>query len=228
MNEQLIRDITTKVMRELAIPAATEAKGGAKGTTNSPTPCDAQPIPVGVSARHLHLCRTHMDTLFGPGRELTFAKELMGGQYAAAETVSIVGQSGTALKARVLGPLRAATQVEISQTDGRALGISAPMRDSGDIAGSAAITIIGPHGAVYLNEGCIVARRHIHMSPADAALYGVRDKDIVSVRICGPRGGVFSHVLVRVDASFTLEMHIDTDEANALGVAPDTLANISI
>jgi len=207
MNEQLVRDITARVMREI--------------TTQKPAP-----IPIGVSARHLHLCRRHIDILFGQGHQLSFHKELMGGQFAATETVTIVGQTQEILKARVLGPLRDATQVEISATDARALGISAPLRDSGHISGSAGITLIGPKGAVYLNEGCIVARRHIHMSPANAAEYGVKDKDIVSTHINGPRGGVLSNTLVRVDQSFTLEMHIDTDEANALGITSGATARL--
>jgi len=219
LNEQLIRDIAAKVLRELA---AQDTGGGYVNTIN-PTP----PLPIGISARHLHLCRMHMDILFGPGSQLTFYKELMGGQFAANETVSIVGRnSGEILKARVLGPLRSATQVEVSASDARALGITAPLRDSGDIAGSAGVTIIGPKGAVYLGEGCIMARRHIHMSPTDAAIFGVSDRDIVNVLVDGPRGGVFSNVLVRVDATFTLEMHIDTDEANAFGIKPGTHAQL--
>ena len=208
MDEALIRSITTKVLQEL---------GSA--------PAD---IPIGVSARHVHLSKEHMEALFGVGHMLTPHKELMGGQFAAAETISLVGRNPSAiLKARVLGPLRAATQVEISLTDSRALGLSAPLRDSGNILGSQAITLIGPCGTVYLKEGCIVARRHIHMSPADAARYGVKDNDVVKVEIDGPRGGIFSEVLVRVDASFTLEMHIDTDEANAFGITSGVKARIS-
>jgi len=164
-----------------------------------------------------------MDILFGAGGQLTFLKELMGGQFAAAETISIVGLNpAEILKARVLGPLRSATQVEISATDARNLGILAPLRDSGDIGGSASVTLIGPQGAVYLEEGCIVARRHIHMSPTDAARLGLKDKDIVNIHVGGPRGGTLSNTLIRVDPTFTLEMHIDTDEANALGIAPNT------
>jgi len=236
LNERLIRDITTKVLREI-----TKQTGGAntqplqnpnayQANMASPTLCEnnALPIPIGVSARHLHLCRKHMDILFGTGSQLTFYKELMGGQFAAAETITIVGRSpDTILKARVLGPLRDATQVEISATDARALGISAPLRDSGNVSGSAGITIVGPNGAIYLDEGCIVARRHIHMSPADAVQFNVNDKDIVNVCVGGQRGGTISNVLVRVDASFTLEMHIDTDEANALGITTGDLAHLS-
>jgi len=167
-----------------------------------------------------------MDILFGPGSQLNFHKELMGGQFAATETVTIVGQTQEVLKARVLGPLRGATQVEISATDARTLGISAPVRDSGHIGGSAGVTLIGPKGAVSLSEGCIVARRHIHMSPANATQYGVKDKDTIGVHIDGPRGGILSNTLVRVDQSFTLEMHIDTDEANALGITSGATARL--
>ena len=210
MDEQLVRDITARVLSEMGSSVAGE---------QSLTPYT---IPIGVSARHVHLSREHFCTLFGFGSELTHYKALMGGQFAAAETVTLIGRDAySPLKARVLGPLRSATQVEISLTDGRYLGISAPVRDSGDISKSAPITIIGPKGAVYLDEACITARRHIHMSPLDALKHGVNNNDIVHVKVDGPRGGIFSDVLVRVDSTFTLEMHIDTDEANAFGVGPD-------
>ena len=157
-------------------------------------------VPVGVSARHVHLTQEHVEALFGPGYRLTKKKELMGGQFAANEQVTIVGLKLRAIEnVRVLGPVRKASQVEISATDAMKLGVKAPLRESGDTAGSAPIAIVGPKGAVYLNEGCIVAKRHIHMSPKDAAQAGT----------------VFDHVKIRVDDSFTLEMHIDTDEANA-------------
>lgn len=176
-------------------------------------------IPVGVSARHIHLTSKDVDTLFGQGHQLTPRKELMGGQYAADETVTIVGLKLRAIEnVRVLGPVRKASQVEISKTDALKLGVKAPIRESGDIAGSAAIAVVGPKGAIYLSEGCIVAKRHIHMSPQDAAKAGVRDGQEVSVQTDNQRGTVFNHVQIRVDKSFTLEMHIDTDEANAAGI----------
>ena len=204
MNEQLIREITNTVLCEL---------------NNT--------IPIGISARHVHLCRADMDILFGPGSQLTHYKPLMGGQFAATQKVTLVGGNGhTTLTARVLGPLRKATQVELSTTDSRALGVQAPLRDSGDIAGSGSITLIGPQGAVFLASGCITARRHIHMSPADAIKYGVADNSIVDVEVYGPKGGILSQVLVRVDESFTLEMHIDTDEANALGITQNSRARL--
>ena len=157
-----------------------------------------------------------VETLFGPGHQLTKKKELMGGQYACEECCTIVGLKLRAIEnVRVLGPARKATQVEISYTDARKLGINVPVRESGDIAGSAPIAIVGPKGAVYCKEGCIVAARHIHMSPADASRAGVSDGDYVSVKMDNERGTTFDQVKIRVDESFTLEMHIDTDEANA-------------
>ena len=176
-------------------------------------------VKVGVSARHIHLSREDMDILFGKGSELTPMKDLMGGQFAAKETVTIIGLKLRAIEnVRILGPLRKQTQVEVSATDCIRLGVKAPVRLSGDLKGSAPITIIGPKGAVTVQEGCIVALRHIHMSPADAAAYGVKDKQVVRVQMGGERGGYLDNVPVRVDPSFTTEMHIDTDEANALGI----------
>lgn len=173
-------------------------------------------VPVGVSARHIHLTQEDVETLFGPGYQLTKKKELMGGQFASNECCTIVGLKLRAIEnVRVLGPVRKATQVEISSTDARKLGINVPVRESGDVAGSAPIAIVGPKGALYCKEGCIVAARHIHMSPADAMACGVNDGDYVSVRVDNERGTTFDKVKIRVDESFTLEMHIDTDEANA-------------
>ncbi len=173
-------------------------------------------VPVGVSNRHIHLSQEHVEALFGPGYQLTKKKELMGGQFACNECCTIVGLKLRAIEnVRVLGPARKSTQVEISSTDARKLGINVPIRESGDVKGSAPIAIVGPKGAVYCNEGCIVAARHIHMSPADAAACGVNDGDYVSVKVENERGTTFNNVKIRVDESFTLEMHIDTDEANA-------------
>ena len=173
-------------------------------------------VPVGVSNRHIHLSQEHVEALFGPGYQLTKKKELMGGQFACNECCTIVGLKLRAIEnVRVLGPARKSTQVEISSTDARKLGINVPIRESGDVKGSAPIAIVGPKGAVYCKEGCIVAARHIHMSPADAAACGVNDGDYVSVKVENERGTTFNNVKIRVDESFTLEMHIDTDEANA-------------
>lgn len=177
-------------------------------------------IPVGVSAHHVHLTKEDVETLFGPGYQLTNKKELMGGQFAANEQVTIVGSKLRAIEnVRILGPVRRESQVEISATDAIKLGINAPVRDSGDIKGSSSIAVVGPKGAIYLKEGCIVARRHIHMSPKDAQDAGVKNNDKVSVRVQNERAVIFDEVLVRVDNSFTLEMHIDTDEANAAKIS---------
>ena len=173
-------------------------------------------VPVGVSARHVHLTQEHVEVLFGEGYHLTKKKELMGGQFASNELVTLVGLKLRAIEnVRVLGPVRKASQVEISATDAIKLGIKAPVRESGDIAGSAPIALVGPKGALYLKEGCIVAMRHIHMSPAGAQAAGVHDGDIVSVKADNERGTIFNQVKIRVNPAFTLEMHIDTDEANA-------------
>ena len=173
-------------------------------------------VPIGVSARHIHLTQEHVEILFGKGYQLTKKKDLMGGQFAANETVTIVGLKLRAIEnVRVLGPTRKASQVEISATDAVKLGVKAPIRESGDIAGSAPIALVGPQGALYLKEGCIIAARHIHMAPQDAAACGLHDGDYVSVKVDNDRGAIFNNVKIRVDKSFTLEMHIDTDEANA-------------
>jgi putative phosphotransacetylase len=173
-------------------------------------------VPVGVSARHIHLTQDHVEQLFGKGYELTKKKDLMGGQYAANETVTIVGLKLRAIEnVRILGPVRKASQVEVSATDAIKLGVKVPIRESGNIKGSAPIAVVGPKGAIYLDEGCIIAKRHIHMSPTDALAAGVKDGDIVSVKVDDERETVFHQVQIRVDNSFTLEMHIDTDEANA-------------
>lgn len=186
-------------------------------------------VPIGVSARHIHLTQEHVEILFGEGYHLTKFKELMGGQFASNEKVTIVGLKLRAIEnVRVLGPVRKNTQVEVSATDAISLGVKAPIRESGNIAGSAPIAIIGPKGAVYLNEGCIVAKRHIHMAPKDAMAAGVHDGDIVSVKADNERGTIFNNVQIRVDDSFTLEMHIDTDEANAAQIkSGDTVRIVS-
>ena len=173
-------------------------------------------IPLGVSNRHLHLSESDLAVLFGAGYQLTELKPLsQPGQYAAKELVTIVGPRGAIENVRVLGPVRKQTQVEIMRSDCFKLGVSAPLRESGSLSGSAPITIVGPKGSVSLREGAIVAKRHIHMSPADAALYGVKDGKIVSVRTNGERGLVFDNVVCRVSEKFKLEAHLDMDEANA-------------
>lgn len=176
-------------------------------------------VPIGISARHIHLSQEHLETLFGKGAVLHPKKELMGGQYAAQECVTLIGTNLRVIEnVRVLGPVRKETQVELAKTDAIRLGINPPLRESGDIRGTAPITLAGPKGAIYLNEGCIVAKRHIHMNEEDANVFGVTNGQKVAVEIGEERKGRLEEVQVRVDPSFTLEMHIDTDEANALGI----------
>ena len=178
-------------------------------------------IPVGVSNRHIHLTRQDVETLFGKGYRLTPLKDLsQPGQYACKEQLTIVGPSLRPIeKVRVLGPERKASQVEISRTDAYLLKVKPPVRESGKIAGSAPITMIGPKGVVTLSEGCIIANRHIHMSPEDGARFGLKDNDYVTVDAFGERRTRFFDVQVRVDPNFRLEMHLDTDDANAAGLA---------
>ncbi len=182
-------------------------------------------VKIGVSARHVHLTEEHFEMLFGHGAQLHPQKELLGGQFAAKECVSIVGTNLRVIEnVRILGPYRKATQVEIAKTDAIRLGLNPPVRESGFVKQSSPITVVGPKGAVYLDEGCIVAKRHIHLSEDDAHRFGVSDGMRVSVEVKNERSGVFSDVLLRVHPSFSLEMHIDTDEANALGVQNGDMA----
>ncbi len=185
-------------------------------------------VTVGFSARHIHLSRADMDTLFGPGSELTFVKALtQPGQFSAEEQVTLVGPKREIKKVRVLGPLRPRTQIEISRTDAFTLGLKPPVRDSGDVAQSAPITIVGPKGKIDLPEGAIIAKRHIHMTPKDAQELGLKEKDIVSVRVAeGDRSLIFDQVLVRVNENFALDFHVDTDEANAAGIKNGQLVEI--
>ena len=177
------------------------------------------PVPVEVSAHHLHLAQEHVDILFGKGRQLTNEGELsQPGQYACAEKVSLIGPKGRVERVRVLGPVRKKTQIEISMTEQFRLGIQPPIRASGDIVGSPGVTLEGPEGTVTLEEGVICALRHIHMTPEDALRFGLHDKDMVRVRVGTGRELIFGDVLVRVHPSFALAMHIDTDEANAANI----------
>ncbi len=176
-------------------------------------------IPVGVSNRHIHLSAEHIEILFGAGHTLTRQKDLKQvGEFAAAETVTMVGPKGVIRGVRVLGPVRKRTQAEISRTDGFSLGVVPPLRESGDIDQSASITIVGTQGSVTLTEGLICATRHIHMHNDDARHFGVSDGERVCVETGGTRAVTLKNVLVRVKPDFRLEFHIDTDEANATGL----------
>ena len=191
------------------------------GSQSAPAPAKTgYEIPVGISNRHIHLSQEHLEILFGKGYNLTHFKDLsQPGQYACKETLTIVGPSMRSIEGvRVLGPLRRASQVEISVTDSYVLKVKPPVRESGKLQGSAPITIIGPKGIVQLSEGCIIANRHIHMSPDDAAHFGVKDGDYIDVdATTGTKRTRWFDVQVRVHKDFRLEMHVDTDDANAVG-----------
>ncbi|HOP57111.1 MAG TPA: phosphate propanoyltransferase [Bacillota bacterium] len=184
-------------------------------------------ILVEVSARHVHINEKDLETLFGSGYKLTAKKMLsQPGQFACEEKVTVIGPKKE-MNLTILGPTRSKTQVEISLTDARTLGITAPVRESGDIAGTAPCRIVGPKGFIDIKEGVIVAKRHVHLTPEVASLYQVADKDIVSVRVDTPeRSLVFGDVVIRVRADFSPAMHIDTDEGNAAGISGEVFGII--
>ncbi|MBR6534350.1 MAG: phosphate propanoyltransferase [Clostridia bacterium] len=188
---------------------------------NSGAPVNDGDVPVGVSNRHIHLSKADLETLYGAGYELTPMKDLsQPGQYACKEQLTIIGPSLRSIEGvHVLGPLRSSSQVEISKTDSYVLKVKPPVRESGKLAGSAPITIVGPKGIVTLKEGCIIANRHIHMGVEDGKRFGVSDGDYVSVEAVGDgkRTRLYD-VQIRVSESFKLEMHLDTDDANACGI----------
>ena len=176
---------------------------------------------VETSARHVHVSQADLEVLFGAGYELTKKKDLsQPGQYAATERVDVVGPKGEIKGVSILGPVRPATQVELALTDARKIGLPAAIRESGDIDGTAGCKLVGPNGEVEIEIGVIAAKRHIHMTPEDAAECGVQDKDVVSVKIeTAERSLVFGDVVCRVSPKFALAMHIDTDESNAAACA---------
>lgn len=184
-------------------------------------------VKIGVSARHVHLSQKDLYALFGEGYELHKKKDLMGGQFAAEECVTIVSPNlRTIENLRVLGPVRKESQVEISRTDTFKLKNSPPVRPSGELKGAAPLAIVGPKGSIFLNECCIIANRHIHLPPDIAEKHGVKDNDLVDVEVVSGKPTKFYDVQVRVHESFTPEMHIDTDDANACGLKTGDVINI--
>jgi putative phosphotransacetylase len=206
--ERLIKDIVSNVMSRLepvvSGSSITEKSGKISGKSSGQGTLSQKKVVCGISVRHLHLCRDHVDILFGKGYEMQVLKELyQPGTYAYKETVTIVGPRLSALQnVRVLGPLRDKTQVELAKTDCIILGIDAPVRPSGQLSGTASAVVIGPKGAVYLKEGVIRANRHLHLSTDDAGYFGVEDDDLIDVRISGPKGLTFNNVQVRVSPDF--------------------------
>ncbi len=189
-----------------------------------------KPIPVETSARHIHLSPADMERLCGKGYVLPFKRPLsIPTQFVSDLRLDVIGPKSTIKNVVVLGPTRSATQVEVSATDARALGINPPIRESGDIHLSTPITIKGPLGEIIIPEGVIIAKRHVHMSPADAVEYGVKDKQVVAVKVIShDRSLIFGDVIVRVRSDFSLTMHIDTDEANAAGLSGEVFGELLI
>ena len=188
----------------------------------------AKKFIVETSARHVHLTAEAFATLFGEGKELTVKKMLsQPGQFASEERVTIVGPKKSLPNVSILGPFRKANQVELSATDARSIGIVAPIRESGEVAGSGACKIVGPEGEIEISEGVIVAKRHIHLTPADAEEMGVKDKDVVWVRLdTDGRKAILGDVVCRVSDSYALAMHIDTDESNAVSAPRELYGEI--
>lgn len=211
-DQQTLEKIITEVVKKVA---AEEAK--------------PDRVELGVSNKHMHLSAEHVEILFGKGHKLTPIKDLkQPGQFACQETVKLVGPKGEISKIRILGPERPDTQIELSMTDARGIGIKPPVRESGDVKGSAGVTIVGPAGVVELKEGVIIALRHMHMTPEVAAKLGLKDKDRVDVEADGSRPVIFKDVLVRVSPNYSYEMHLDTDEANAAGVTNNDLLKVLV
>ena len=183
---------------------------------------------VETSARHVHVTEQDLKILFGENASLTKKKDLsQPGQFACEERVTVVGPKKELANVSILGPCRSATQVELSATDARSIGIAAPVRESGDLAGSGACKLVGPCGEIELKEGVIIAKRHIHLTPEDAAALGVKDKDVVWVRCdTAERSAILGDVVCRVSASYATAMHIDTDESNAIGSGKDQTGEI--
>lgn len=213
MQENLVQKIVEEVLQQVL--------------KNQSSPPHDGKIPIGVSARHVHLAQAEVEQLFGENYQLTPKFELsQPGQFAAEETVVIAGPKGSIERVRILGPARSLSQVEVSWTDAMKLGLKPPLRISGDIHGSSPVTLIGPKGSVVLNEGLIIAQAHIHMSPADSARFQVVDGQSVQIKVEGIRPIILSNVVIRVSERYRLEMHIDTDEANAGLIQQGTLAEI--
>lgn len=210
MNEHAIQSIVDEVLAKL---------NGATANHSS--------VPMAVSARHCHLSKSDLESLFGEGYELTKKADLsQPGQFAANETITIVGPRGSIEKVRILGPARHITQVEVSRTDSVKLGLKPPLRESGDIEGSAPITLVGPRGSIYKSEGLIIAQAHIHMNPEDAASFGVENGEYVKIEVDGERPVTLGKVLIRVSTRYKLEMHVDTDEANAGLITGKTMGKL--
>lgn len=202
--EELVRYITQRVLEELE---------GKKEDTST--------VPVGISARHIHLCKQDVEMLFGVGYVLKPMKALSQlGQFAAEETLEVIGPKGNLKKVRILGPERKETQVEVAASEARSLGMKVPVRCSGDIKGTPGVTLRGPKGEITLSCGVIIAERHLHLSTKESVSYGLLDGEKIGVMVEGDKGGLLGNVVVRVGDQYSLDLHIDTDDANAFGIMP--------
>jgi propanediol utilization protein len=211
--EALVREVLTQRLRGQINPPAVREQGARyQAAGGSP-----HPLVVNVSARHMHVTPEHLEVLFGAGAKLTKLKDLyQEGEFASEQLVTVIGPRQRIIpNVRILGPTRNITQIELSYTDGVYLGIDLPLRISGDIEGTAGCTVLGPKGALTLSKGVIRAARHVHMSVEDMAYFGVKDQDVMKLRIDGPCGVTFDNVKVRYHPKVVLEVHIDTDEGNA-------------
>jgi putative phosphotransacetylase len=234
--EKLIQDVVKSIMQKLnsgiaqnpSVNTGSDSQGTSGKLKMAETVSSDKKVVCSISVKHVHLCREHLDVLYGKDYEPVILKELyQPGNYAYKETVTVVGPKLNALQnVRILGPLRSKSQVELAKTDCIILGIDAPVRPSGKLEGTTSCVLIGPKGAVYLNEGVIRANRHLHLSQEDANYFGIKDNDEVDVRVPGPKGLTFNNVQVRVSKDFVTEMHIDTDDGNAADVVNGTLVEI--
>ena len=222
-DQALIETITRKVLEQIG--GEQSCSGCALRVCDAgQRACDAaisqKKIPVGVSARHAHVSKEHLDVLYGKGHQLTTLAPLyQPGAFAAKETLTVVGRRMRSVEGvRILGPARDYTQVELARTDAIRLGLDPPIRDSGDLTGSEPISLIGPAGSVYLNEGAICATRHIHMTPQIATSFGVEEGDLLKVRISGERALTIENIRPKISSSYVLQMHLDTDDSNAAGL----------
>ena len=240
--EQLIRDVVKNVLEKLMGEKSSSVQAddgqahsgqGAKSMADSGASAGSvlsrndRKIVCGVSVRHIHLCREDLDVLFGKGYELSVLRDLYNPGFASKETLTVVGPKLTAIQnVRILGPLRSKTQVELAKTDCIILGVDAPVRASGDTAGSSSCVLVGPKGAVVLKDGAIRANRHMHLSSVDADYFGIKDNQVVDVRVGGPKGLTFNNVQVRVSPDFKTEFHVDTDDGNAADIINGTMVEI--
>ncbi|HNT37312.1 MAG TPA: phosphate propanoyltransferase [bacterium] len=218
MNTNLVQAITARVLEEI--------RGG--GSSSGSTTPSRLLVPVGISVRHLHISQEDLETLFGHGAQLHRRNDLyQPGEYAAQESVTVIGPKLRAIeRVRILGPTRPKTQVEISRTDAITLGVSPPVRDSGHLVNSESIVIVGPKGAIHLREGLILAGRHFHCPTDLATRHGLKDRQIVRIRIVGEKAMMLENALMRVRDSFKPEVHLDTDDGNAAGLVCGDLVEI--